>query len=83
MEKRFVNKLVTLGNGKQCVVLDETIYDGNLYILANEVQDNDLNENIYIFLVNTEGDKISFVLEQDLDICSKLLKIFDRDKEEA
>lgn len=73
MNTDYRNKLITLSDGDQYVVLKEAEYKGKRYALANDVIDNDLGHNMTIFRLEVINDQLNFIIERDLEIVEKLL----------
>lgn len=73
MNTDYRNKLITLSDGDQYVVLKEAEYKGKRYALANDVIDNDLGPNMTMFRLEEIDNKLSFIVERDLGIVEKLL----------
>ncbi len=73
MNTDYRNKLITLSDGDQYVVLKEAEYKGKRYALANDVIDNDLGPNMTIFRLEVINDQLNFIIERDLEIVEKLL----------
>lgn len=73
MNSSFMNKIITTANGKQYVVIDENVYQNKMYVIANEVVNNDLNEMIYIFRVDMQGDKVTFAVEENTEVLKAIL----------
>lgn len=73
MEKDYMNKLITMSDDNQYVILDEIQYDGNTYALANEVIDDNLGSDITLFRVERINGKFNFIVETNLDIVQQVL----------
>lgn len=73
MNTDYRNKLITLSDGDQYVVLKEAEYKGKRYALANDVIDNDLGPNMTIFRLEVINEQLNFIIERDLEIVEKLL----------
>ena len=73
MNTDYRNKLITLSDGDQYVVLKEAEYKGKRYALANDVINNDLGPNMTMFRLEVIDDKLSFIVERDMGIVEKLL----------
>jgi len=73
MNTDYRNKLITLSDGDQYVVLKEAVYKGKRYALANDVINNDLGPNMTMFRLEVIDDKLSFIVERDMGIVEKLL----------
>ena len=73
MEKDYMNKLITMSDDNQYVILDEIQYDGNTYALANEVIDDNLGSDITLFRVERINGEFNFIVETNLDIVQQVL----------
>lgn len=73
MEKDYSNKLITLSDGYQYVVIDQTEYKGNKYAIVNEIKDGKLGSNITLFRVETVFNMPRFIEEKNLDIVETIL----------
>lgn len=73
MKVDYENKLITLSDGYQYVVLEKINLDGKEYVLANEVEDGDLGENVTIFEVKVTDKGIIFNEEKNIEIAETVL----------
>ena len=69
----YMDKLITLSNGIQQIVMEKTEYSGITYVLANEVEDNELGPIVTLFRVEKAGDTVRFVEEPDLTVTETVL----------
>ena len=69
----YENKLLTLSDGYQYIVLDNTEYNWTNYAVVNEVVNGKLGSNITLYRI-VETDRVPlFVLETNLDIIETVL----------
>ena len=69
----YKDRLITLSNNLQYVILEDTEYEGKLYVLANEVVNNQLDSTITVFRVEVDGEDPSFIEEKDLSVLEAVL----------
>ena len=70
----WLDKLITLGDNTQVVILQHTMYEGNIYVLANEViNGTQLGEEKTLYRVENPDGNPRFVPEANLWTCSKVL----------
>lgn len=83
-----VDEVITLEDGKEYVLLLDSMIDGSRYFLAVEVVNNVPTENYELFREVIEGADISVEQVEDTTIQEKLIEDFDNqfeaneDKEE-
>ena len=73
MNKDYTNKIITLSDGYQYVILEETVYNGKNYALANDIVNGKLGENITLYRVEYLNNEPNFIVEQDLDVVETVL----------
>ncbi|MBP3841123.1 MAG: hypothetical protein IK997_03230 [Bacilli bacterium] len=73
MNTNYRNKLITMSDGEQYVVLSEASYKGKTYALANDIINNNLGSNMTLFRIEDLNGELNFVIERDLDIVSTIL----------
>ena len=73
MNTNYKNKLITLSDGYQYVVLSEAEYKGKRYALVNDIVNDNLGPNMTIFRLEEFNDELNFVVEQNLDIVETIL----------
>ncbi len=69
----YKDKMITLTDGYQYVILEDTQYNGSTYVLANEVIDGDLGPTIVLFKVEGEEANPKFREERDLSVAEMVL----------
>lgn len=73
MKNEYINKLITMSDDNQYVILDEIQYDGNTYALANEVIDDNLGSDITLFRVEKADEEPNFTIETNLELVQQVL----------
>lgn len=73
MNTNYRNKLITLSDGDQYVILSEAKYKGNIYALAHDVVDNKLGSNMTLFRLENINGELNFVIERNLDVVGTVL----------
>ncbi len=69
----WLDKLLTLGDGKQYVVMTHTEYNGKLYVVVNDVVNgNQLGKNKLLFRVEDPYGHPRFEREENMWTCSKV-----------
>jgi len=69
----YMDKLITLSNGIQYVIIKKTDYEGVKYVLANEVEDGNLGPIVTLFRVEEHDGKVRFEEELDLSLTETVL----------
>ncbi len=69
----FKNKLLTLSDNVQYVIIEDIMYDGKNYVLASEVEDNELAPGKTVFRIETVNGEPKFIEEHDLNILESVL----------
>ncbi len=70
----YMDKLITLSNGIQYIVIENTEFQGAKYVLANEVEEEKLGPIVTLFRVEEHDDKVRFIEEPDLTITETVLE---------
>lgn len=70
----YMDKLITLSNGIQYIIMENTEFQGTKYVLANEVEEEKLGPIITLFRVEEQDNKVRFVEEPDLAITETVLE---------
>lgn len=70
----YRGKMITLTDGLKYATLEQTEYNGKIYVLANEIVDGDLGENITLFRVDIVNGEPNFVVETDFSVAEEVLK---------
>jgi hypothetical protein len=73
MNTNYKNKLITMSDGEQYVVLSEANYKGKTYALANDIVNNNLGSNMTLFRVENLNGELNFIIERDMDIVGTIL----------
>ena len=73
MNTNYRNKLITMSDGEQYVVLSEANYKGKTYALANDIVNNNLGSNMTLFRVENLNGELNFIIERDMDIVGTIL----------
>lgn len=73
MNISYRNKLITMSDGEQYVVLSEASYKGKTYALANDVVNNNLGPNMTLFRVEDLNGEFNFIVERDMNIVNAIL----------
>lgn len=73
MNNNYSDKLITLSDGYQYVILEELVYEGKNYALANDVVNGRLGQNMTLYRVEYLNDEPNFIAEQNLDIVQNVL----------
>ena len=71
----YKDKLITLSDNIQYVIMLDVEYQGKTYVLANEVEGDDLAPGATIFRVETVNNEPKFYVEQDLSILENVLTL--------
>lgn len=69
----IMNKIIKLDDGNDYVMLESTEYNGTTYYLGNDVVDGHLGNDIAIFKIIKENEKMKVVLEPNIEICEKVI----------
>jgi len=69
----YINKIITLSNGEQIVIIETLDYEGKQYALTNEIVDNKLGTNLTIYRIDNINSETNFVVEKDSDILQAVL----------
>lgn len=73
MNTNYRNKLITMSDGEQYVVLSEANYKGKTYALVNDIVNNNLGSNMTLFRVENLNGELNFIIERDMDIVGTIL----------
>ena len=73
MSMGYEDKLLTLSNGYQYVVLDRVDYEEKSYALVNEVVDGHLGSNATIYRIEPTAGMPVFIKETNLKILESVL----------
>lgn len=73
MNTNYRNKLITMSDGEQYVVLSEANYKGKTYALANDIVNNNLGPNMTLFRIENLNGELNFIIERDIDIVGTIL----------
>lgn len=77
MENIFEEKVIELKDNTKYCVIKQTIYNDKIYLLANELVDDETpSDTLAILRVDTTEDKMLFTLEGNQTIVNELLNIF-------
>lgn len=72
------DKLLTLANGRQFVVIEQCEYNGKLYYFTNEIVNNNTSEIFKIFSIKIENDVEIVENITDDDIIKAVCEILDK-----
>lgn len=73
----FEEKIINVGEKTKYYVIKQTVYKENLYLLANELIDEETpSDTIAILRVDNKEDDLMIALEKDEKILNELLNIF-------
>lgn len=73
----FEEKVIEVGDNTLYYVVKQTLYNGKIYLFANELKDeNTPTEYMAILRVDNNDDKIIIALEKDDNIINPLIEIF-------
>lgn len=70
---KYQDKLITLSDNLQYVILKELEYEGKTYLLANEVSDKELSLSVVLLRVEEIDGEDKLVEEEDLSKAEKIL----------
>lgn len=70
---KYQDKLITLSNNLQYAVLKEIEFEGQIYLLANEVENNELGHSISLIRVESIDGEDKLILESDLSKAQTIL----------
>lgn len=77
MENLFEEKIIEVASGTKYVVIKQTIYDNKVYLLANELIDEETpSDTMAILRVDTKEENVLISLERDNVILNELSKRF-------
>ena len=73
------DKLLTLSGGRKFVIIDEVLYNNNVYYFANEIIDDDSSDVYKIFLIK-KNDKNKEILEniENRDIIKAVCELLEK-----
>ncbi len=73
----FEEKVIEVGDNTLYYVVKQTLYNGKIYLFANELKDeNTPTEYMAILRVDNNDDKIIIAMEKDDNIINPLIEIF-------
>lgn len=73
----FEEKVIEVGDNALYYVVKQTLYNGKIYLFANELKDeNTPTEYMAILRVDNNDDKIIIAMEKDDNIINPLIEIF-------
>lgn len=73
------DKLLTLSGGRKFVIIDEVLYNNNVYYFANEIINDDSSDVYKIFLIK-KNDKNEEILEniENRDIIKAVCELLQK-----
>lgn len=73
----FEEKVIEVGDNTLYYVVKQTLYNGKIYLFANELKDeNTPTEYMAILRVDNNDDKIIIAMEKDDNVINPLIEIF-------
>ena len=73
----FEEKVIEVGDNTLYYVVKQTLYNGKIYLFANELKDeNTPTEYMAILRVDNNDDQIIIAMEKDDNIINPLIEIF-------
>lgn len=73
----FEEKVIEVGDNTLYYVVKQTLFNGKIYLFANELKDeNTPTEYMAILRVDNNDDKIIISMEKDDNIINPLIEIF-------
>lgn len=77
--KLFEEQVIKVGDDTQYYVLKQTIYNGQIYLFANELKDEETpSDTMAILKVDNSTSQINIVIERDKKVLVDLIRIFDK-----
>ena len=77
-----VDEIITLEDGKEFILLAETMLEGEKYFMAVEAVDNKPSENYALFKQVIENNELSVEEVEEDDIKLQLLDLFEEQIDE-
>ncbi len=74
----MINKIITLKNGNEYVIVDKCIYDKNTYYFACELLNGEPTESFKILQINEKNNKKIIKIIEDDEIIKKICFILDK-----
>lgn len=76
------DKLLTLSGGRKFVIIDEVLYNGKMYYIANEIINDDTSDVFKIFSIK-KNDKNDEILEniKNRDIIKAVCELLQKNVE--
>ena len=75
MENR-INKIINMKDGKKLFVVNQVNYKGRIFLLTNELIDDDLSDKTYILEEVKENDSIYLDIIEDKELFQTVLNAF-------
>lgn len=72
------DKIITLKNGEEYVVVEECLYNDEQYYLASEVIKDEPSENFIVFKIKYIGDKKQLIKINDEELTKIVCRIIDK-----
>jgi len=70
-----MNKKITLGNGKEYIIINEICYNGKMYCLTDRVINNKVQNDFNIFeKIRDTDESYSLILIKDEKLKSEIMK---------
>ena len=76
---KYENKIISLSNNIQYVVLKELDYEEKKYLLANEISNNELGDSVSLFRVDEINGEDKIIEESNLDKAQIILTEMTKD----
>lgn len=74
----MINKIITLKNGNEYIIVDKCIYDKNTYYFSCELSNGEPTENFKILQINEKNNKKIIKIIEDDEIVKKVCSILDK-----
>ena len=74
----MIDKIITLKNGKEYVIIDKGIYNKDIYYFACELLDGETTESFKILQINERDNKKIVKIVEDDEIVKKICSILNK-----